>query len=368
MGTKQLPEVVRKFLRWTLKSNLATKEEEGGETRLKIHKTTKITIFFGIVVGIASVILLAPTKGFAGGRGPITIGVEQGPLLALMMIAEDQGFFSKQGVDVTIKYYTTGKLALHGMFAGEVDLATPAETTFVFSSFERGDFSIVATIGSSDNDQVIIARKDRGIRIAEELRGKGISASRTAAGHFFLHCFLIKNGLSEKDIKLSFKHPDELIPALSKGEIDAFSAMTVFSKKAKTLLGDNIIVFEEPGLYLKTYNLVAFNTFIKDRSQVVKSILQALTKSEEFAKKYPEHAQRIVSKKTGLTKSEIAGFWPNLRYGVSLEQSLLTSLENEARWAIRNKLTDRKKIPNYLNFIYLDALEAVKPKGVTLIR
>jgi NitT/TauT family transport system substrate-binding protein len=335
---------------------------------MKIPKTVKITIFFGIVVGIASVILLPPTKGFAGGRGPITIGVEQGPLLALMMITEDQGFFPKQGVDVKVKYYTTGKLALNGMFAGEVALATPTETAFVFRSFERMDFSIVATVGSSDNDQVIIARKDRGIRIPQDLRGKRISASRTAAGHFFLHCFLIKNGLSEKDIKLSFKHPDELIPALSNGEIDAFSAMTVFSKKAKTLLGDNVVIFEEPGLYLKTYNLVAFNTFIKDRPQAVKSVLQALIKSEEFAKKYPEHAQRIASTKTEIKASEIAGLWPDLRLEVSLEQFLLVSLENEARWAIRNKLADRKKIPNYLNFIYLDALEAVKPKGVTLIR
>jgi hypothetical protein len=41
-------------------------------------------------------------------------------------------------------------------------------------------------------------------------------------------------------------------------------------------------VFEESGLYLKTPNLVAFNTFIKDRPRAVKSVLQGLIKSEEF--------------------------------------------------------------------------------------
>jgi hypothetical protein len=39
---------------------------------------------------------------------------------------------------------------------------------------------------------------------------------------------------------------------------------------------------EESGLCLKTPNLVAFNTFIKDRPRAVKSVLQALIKSEEF--------------------------------------------------------------------------------------
>ena len=330
----------------------------------------KITILlFGIMVGIISVILITTTKGFADIRGPVAIGVERSPLLGIMMIAEDQGFFSKQGVDVRVKYYTTGKLALNGMFAGEVDLATPAETPVVFSSFERGDFSIVATIGSSDNDMAIVARKDRGIKKAGDLKGKHITTHKASAAHFFLHSFLIKNGLSETDIKLSFRHADEFVPALAKGEVDAIcSVKEPRVSKAKTLLGDNIVIFQEPGFYLKTYNLVTFNSFIKDKPQTVKRLLQALIRAEEFAKKYPEHVQRIVSNKAGVKESEIAGLWPDLRFEVSLEQSLLASLENEARWAIRNKLTDRKKVPNYLNFIYINTLEAVKPRGVTIIR
>ena len=336
--------------------------------QMKIPKTVKITMWLRIIVGITSVILITTTKGFTGIRRPITIGLDQNPLMALIMIAEDQGFFSKQGLDATLKYYASGKLALNGMFSGEVELAMPAETPIVFSSFERMDFSIIAAIGSSDNESKIVARKDSGIQKPGNLRGKRIATQEASAVHFFLHSFLIKNGLSEKHIKVSFKDPDELVPALANGEIDAFSMREPYVSRAKTLLRNNILIFEEPGLYLKTYNLVAFNAFIKDRPQAVKSVLQALIKSEEFAKKYPEHAQRIVSAKTGIKASEIADLWPDLRLEVSLEQSLLTSLENEARWAIRNKLTDRKKIPNYLNFIYLDALEAVKPKGVTIIR
>jgi sulfonate transport system substrate-binding protein len=335
---------------------------------IKMIKTMGTTILFGIIVSMASVILVTTTKGFTGNKGPIIIGVERSPLLAIVMIAEDQGFFSKQGVDVTVKYYPSGKLALNGMFAGEVALATPAETPIVFSSFDRTDFNIVATIGSSDNEPKIVARKDRGFQKPGDLRDKCIATQKASAVHFFLHSFLIKNGLSEKDIKLTFKHPNELVPALADGEIDAFSMREPYVSRAKTLLRDNIVVFEEPGLYLKRSNLVAFNTFMSDRPQAVKSVLKALIKSEEFTKKYPKHSQRIVSNKTGVQESVIAGLWPNLRFEISLEQSLLTLLENEARWAIRNKLTDRIKVPNYLNFIYLDALDAVKPKGVTIIR
>ena len=53
---------------------------------------------------------------------------------------------------------------------------------------------------------------------------------------------------------------------------------------------------------------------------------------------------------------------------VSLPQALIIAMEDEARWRIENKLTDKTTVPNYLDFIYTDALEAVNPEAVTVIR
>jgi ABC-type nitrate/sulfonate/bicarbonate transport system substrate-binding protein len=79
--------------------------------QMKIIKKVRMTVLLRIIVSMASLILFTPIRGFTGNRGPITIGVEQSPLLALIMIAEDRAFFSKQGVDVTVKYYASGKAA-----------------------------------------------------------------------------------------------------------------------------------------------------------------------------------------------------------------------------------------------------------------
>jgi NitT/TauT family transport system substrate-binding protein len=43
-------------------------------------------------------------------------------------------------------------------------------------------------------------------------------------------------------------------------------------------------------------------------------------------------------------------------------------MEDEARWAIVNKLTSKTKVPNYLDFVYMDALEEVASDRVTIIR
>jgi len=43
-------------------------------------------------------------------------------------------------------------------------------------------------------------------------------------------------------------------------------------------------------------------------------------------------------------------------------------LEMEARWAVREKLTDSDHIPNYFNYIYLQALEQTDPKRVRVFQ
>jgi len=308
------------------------------------------------------------SKEFTGIRETVRISTT-GPGSSLIMIAEEQGLFTQQGLDVTVKEYPSGKRSLEeGIFVGEVDVAHTAETPIVFNSFERQDFSIVATIGSSDNAPRIIARKDQTIQKPGDLRGKRIATQEVSSVHFFLHLFLVKYGLSEKDVNLSFKKAEDLPAALARGEIDAFSMREPFISEASTLLGDNAVIFAEPGLYLKTFNLVASNSMIKDKPEVISRILLALIQAEEFAKNHPDQAIKIVSNKLGVEESVIAALWPGLDLGVSLDQSLLLSLEDEARWVIESELTDRTEVPNHLDFIYPDGLEAVKPEAVTIIR
>jgi len=46
---------------------------------------------------------------------------------------------------------------------------------------------------------------------------------------------------------------------------------------------------------------------------------------------------------------------------------MLITMRDQSRWAIKNNLTDATEVPNYLDYIYLDALEEVKPEAVGII-
>ena len=71
---------------------------------------------------------------------------------------------------------------------------------------------------------------------------------------------------------------------------------------------------------------------------------------------------------SGIENNTVSEVWLNTNYRVSLDQALILALEDESRWAIKSGLIGEAKIPNYLNFIYFDGLESVKPKAVRILR
>lgn len=296
----------------------------------------------------------------------VTLGMDI--IASLITIGQEQGFFSQEGLEVTIRKYPTGKAAFEGMFAGEVDMASVAETPIVFKSIEQQDFSILTGLSFSDNFVKIVARKDKGILKPADLRGKSIATPRGTVFHFFSHLFLISNGLPATDVRLSFKKPEELISGLMRGEFDAFSFREPSISEAKKILGDKAVVFTQIGLNHQTFNLVALKGFIKDKPETIKRVLRALVQAEEFSKKYPDKARKIISRYMGISETEMAVVWSDVTLRVSLDQGLLLSLEDEARWVINSKLTEKTKAPNYLDFIYFDGLDAVKSEAVTIIR
>jgi NitT/TauT family transport system substrate-binding protein len=46
--------------------------------------------------------------------------------------------------------------------------------------------------------------------------------------------------------------------------------------------------------------------------------------------------------------------------------SLVTAMEDEGRWMIKNNLTSAEKIPDFRNYIYTKGLEEVKPEAVNI--
>ncbi len=287
---------------------------------------------------------------------------------ALAMLAAEEGLFERVGLSVEVTEHVSGKRALAAMLAGEADLATVAEVPIVFSSFERDDFRILAGVGSVTGEHRVVAHRSRGIEQPADLRGKRIATQRASAVHFYLHLFLIKHGISEEDVELVFHDVEELPEALAAGRIDAFCMREPFVSRARELLGPDAVVLGEPGLYFHTDYLVARTDFLRERPEAARAVLRALGRAEEAAGRRPGRTRARIARRLGAEALRAADPPARLRLKVSLDQSLYSSLEAVARWAMETRLVDADEMPDFLELVQADCLDAVQPQAVTIIR
>jgi hypothetical protein len=95
--------------------------------------------------------------------------------------------------------------------------------------------------------------------------------------------------------------------------------------------------------------------------------LKALVQAETFSLNHKAEAIAIVAKNLNYTISYTDSDWQNYRYSVTLDQSFVLLMQDEAQWLINNNLTKATSVPNFLNYIYEDGLKLVKPEAVNII-
>jgi ABC-type nitrate/sulfonate/bicarbonate transport system substrate-binding protein len=95
--------------------------------------------------------------------------------------------------------------------------------------------------------------------------------------------------------------------------------------------------------------------------------LRAIIKATEYLNENKEESQDIVSERLGLDKEILVVLWDEFVFKISLDQSFILTLEDEARWAIKNELTDSKEVPNYLDYVYFEALEEIDKNKISII-
>lgn len=319
---------------------------------------------------LAGLLLCGVTCGGACSRRELPhrlrAGVALQPPSALVLVAEAKGYFRDEGLDLTVVEYISGKRGLEGLAAAEVDVATAAEVPFVVSRLSGDDFVVLAAIGVTDSEPRIVARRQR-IETPDDLRGRRIGTQRGSAVHFFLHLFLTRHGIGREDAEIVFLAAEDIVPALQRGEIDAFSMREPFVSRAVLSMGEGVHVFEAPGLYQRTEVVVATREATSTSLGALDAFLRAVRRAERFAMRHREESIGIVAARLGMEREEIDQAWGTYRWDVKLDQALVLSMEDIARWLVRGGLVEARELPNVLEGIDAGFLRRIDPSVARII-
>src|SRR5713101_1639439 len=335
--------------------------------KTSIYAIAGLLIVAAVVVGGYAWIARTSPSHPAAPLEHVTIANTRYAGMCPIYVAKDKGYFASEGLVVAIQPHNSGTASLDAAFRGQSDLGTAADVPIMFAAMNGQPVSIVATISTAEKDLGIIGRKDKGIATPASLKGKRVGVTLGTAGHFVLDAFLTRERLSASQIEVRDLKPEQLSEAFANGDIDAASTWQPILGALQTQLGANGTVFLATDIYDLAGNLAGSRDYVASHPETIKKVLRAVVRGARFCKDAPDSAREIVAKAMPTDATKLKEFWASYRFNIALDQSLVLALEDETRWAIKNKLTGRTDMRNYLNYVYLDALEAVAPAAVTVI-
>ena len=305
-------------------------------------------------------------KPYSGKIETITWGSFAHEFNSLVYIANDQQYFSDNGLNIVFKSYPSGLAAANGMLNGEVDISTTSEFVLVQEALKNESLYAFGSVSKSQNVYVV-ARTDRGINDVSDLKGKTIGVAFGTYGQFSLGRFLDLNGISQSEVTLLNLPFQQQPNALANDTVDAVATFQPYLNQIETLIVNNIVKWSAQEDQISFNEVLCPHTWATAHPDLIVRFLKALIQAESFSLNHKSEAMTIVAGKLNYTSTYMATVWPDYQFTVTLDQSLLLAMQDESRWLLNNNLTNATSVPNFLNYVYLDGLEAVDPNAVTII-
>lgn len=282
------------------------------------------------------------------------------------LIAKQNGYFAQNGLDATVTEFASGAPSVAALINGEADVAVAADFVGVTNLFNQKDLRILATVSEHDVFRVV-ARRDKGISRPADLKGRKIGVTKKTAGEFYLGRFLTLNQVALADVQTVDRTPDEMIEQIESGALDAVLIFEPHAYNIQKALGAGVVVWSAQGDQRALGLAYTTQTYIDAHPQELTAYMRSLVQAEDYVRTHNQEAKAFVTQKLGYDPEYMNTIWPKFTFAISLNQDLLLTLENQARWSIEQKLTTQKITPNYLDVIDFDPLQTVRPSSVTIV-
>lgn len=336
-------------------------------------KIAPLTRLIPIVAVLA--LLVAPgcqndTGGQNANSARLTVGIQNSPSNALVIVAAYKGFFDSTKASISVKEFSAGKLALQSMLgqARDVDVAVCAETPIALSTLGKNDLRVFTQIVKSTNECRMVVRKEKNENTPAEYFSKKRKVATSLGGspEWFTYGFIRSFHLDTSRIEIVAMLPENMPVALANGGVDAISIFDPYARIGEKNLGDAGLTFTNSNV-VNYYVMAAKEATLTNKPAAFQELMSGLAKAEQFINDHPDEARQIVALKTHLDIGIIKDTWANYRYGIGLERHFAELCKQEAEWATQTgKYPAGTPIPDFGKVAYPNLLKQVAPSKTDL--
>lgn len=244
----------------------------------------------------------ASTAAEAAAGPTITIGYSAWPGWFPLKVAEEQGFFAKEGVDVKLRYFTDYIASIDAFTAGQIDGNTQTlnDTMAGVASGQKATI-VVNTDFSAGNDAIIV---DESINSIEQLKGKTVAAEAGVVDHYLLLQGLESVGMTESDIDFRGAPTDAAAAGFAGGQFDAVGVFAPFTTEALKREGSKVLFdsADFPGSI--SDHIVLSSDLVAQRPEDVQKIVDAWYATLDWIEANPDEAIAIMAEQAGVTPAD----------------------------------------------------------------
>ena len=212
-------------------------------------------------------------------------------------IAQEQGFFEDEGLEVKLILMEDVKTRMPALAAGRVDAAaTTVDTVLNFYSARR-PFRYLFAVDDSRGGDGIVA--DNSIRTVAGLKGRRIAFTEGSVSQFYLSVLLKEAGLSLSDIEMVNMTAGDAGAAFVAGRVDAAVTWEPWLTRGNRAEHGHVLVDSSTSPGLITDIIVTTEKRLEARTAELQAFYRAWVRAVEWLKANEREADAIMARGVG---------------------------------------------------------------------
>ncbi|MBG6238507.1 NitT/TauT family transport system substrate-binding protein [Mycetocola sp. CAN_C7] len=297
----------------------------------------------GIVAAVAAVALAltgcASNSGGGGGDDaaapeeltPVNFGyIADFNGASLLAIAEDQGLWEKNGIDVTTSVFTNGPLQIQALGTGDLDFGYIGPGAMWLPASGQAKIVSINTLGSADR---VIAQA--GIESLEDLKGKKVAVPEGTSGDMILNLALESVGLSIDDVEKVAMDPSTVVAAFASKQVDAAGIWYPLIGTIEEQVPDLNILAENDDFSDTVSFPTAFVSgpdFVEENEETVTQVLAALREAIDYRAENMDETIALTAAMLQIDEEKVAADAENVKIMTTAELDELTEDGSVVGW------------------------------------
>jgi ABC-type nitrate/sulfonate/bicarbonate transport system substrate-binding protein len=260
---------------------------------------------------------------------------------ALPVVAARKGFFEKEGLNVEVKFVSSGSEIPAGMAGGTIPMAIASWTNPMVMVANGLPVRILAATTDISAAQQLVVRKDGPIKTPKDLEGKKLALTRIGLVMSILEKMCKEYGCDVSKITLINMQPEEIVLAFERGDVDAVQTWEPWATYATQHGGKILLSATESfvpgkegkkrvdGVYAAVF---ARDDFVSKNPKTVQAALRALKNAAEWLEANPDAGADIVAKDINIPKPVVLATFSKIHNEITMTSDWAKEFDQKAQY------------------------------------